>query len=341
MTYTKYSSLLFIFIVLLTSCPYGYKYDIGIFPETPVNFAELNTEYDDYNATVPTLGQTFPLCFSSTRNSAGNEFDIVYKLISINFSRIHGTLDIVENTSSNLDVYVSNLNIKNALSKINTDFNEIGPYLIGMGTNYNENSAFGRYEMYFFLYSNDINGNQNIRFTHNLDNENYETPIEVAGLNSEFDDIYPTFNEDYSKLYFSSNRDQSYSIYYASFGNSSDLFDMLTDTTNVSIHRDSMLSSSFEDKSPSISTNRMVFASNREGGYGGYDLYYSYLENGIWTEPKNFGNTINTQYNEYRPIVKPHPDFSNDFMIFSSDRPEGKGGFDLYYVGIRKVPENY
>jgi hypothetical protein len=27
-------------------------------------------------------------------------------------------------------------------------------------------------------------------------------------------------------------------------------------------------------------------------------------------------------------------EYQNDLMLFSSDRPGGKGGYDLYYVGI-------
>jgi len=29
-------------------------------------------------------------------------------------------------------------------------------------------------------------------------------------------------------------------------------------------------------------------------------------------------------------------EFDNNFMLFSSNRPGGKGGFDLYYVGVKK-----
>ena len=76
----------------------------------------------------------------------------------------------------------------------------------------------------------------------------------------------------------------------------------------------------------------MVFTSDREGGQGGFDLYYSRLVNGTWTEPVNFGPEINTEYDEYRPIVVPFEAISNYLMIFSSDRPGGLGGFDLYIV---------
>ena len=89
----------------------------------------------------------------------------------------------------------------------------------------------------------------------------------------------------------------------------------------------------------------MVFTSDRPEGYGGYDLYYSLLENGTWSDPVNFGSRINTLHNEFRPVLKYfyYEDFTNDFMLFSSDRPGGKGGFDLYYVGIPrfKVYEDY
>ena len=95
-----------------------------------------------------------------------------------------------------------------------------------------------------------------------------------------------------------------------------------------------------DDKCSFIISDFMVFASNRAGGYGGYDLYYSRFENGVWNAPINFGEKINSEYDEFRPIVRALGDstyFKNDFMLFSSNRPGGKGGFDLYYTGIQKV----
>lgn len=82
----------------------------------------------------------------------------------------------------------------------------------------------------------------------------------------------------------------------------------------------------------------MVFVSDREGGYGGFDLWYSYYNNGVWSEPVNFGEKINSEYNEYRPVaftaMQGYQSNNFDVMIFSSDRPGGKGGFDLYVVKI-------
>jgi hypothetical protein len=78
-----------------------------------------------------------------------------------------------------------------------------------------------------------------------------------------------------------------------------------------------------------------VFSSNRPGGFGGFDIYYSFFRDGEWSTPVNLGAGINKAFDEYRPIVKEMgPAFRNDQLIFSSDRPSGKGGFDLYYTGL-------
>ena len=329
--------LMFVLIFLLIySCKIKYKYSTGKFPDTPTNLTDFNTEYDDYNSTAPNLGETFPLCFSSNRNSGGNNYDIIYKLMTIEFSKTSGILKVYNNTDENLEVVIENNNINNALNKINTTANEFGPYLIPQGRKQGETNINKRYQSYIFLYSSGIEGNQNIMFTHNLDNENYTTPQKVNFINSEFDDAYPTFNKDNSKIYFTSNREGSYNIYYNETDKTKDILDILNNTNSNPV-KDTILSSNYDDKCPFIVGDFMVFASNREGGYGGFDLYYSVKVNGSWTSPVNFGDKINTQYDEYRPIVRKEYSFSNDLMIFSSNRPGGKGGFDLYYVGIKKI----
>jgi hypothetical protein len=339
----KSTALLLIASFTLFSCDLfnlnwgGNKYKIGHFPTLPVNLEEFNTEFDDYNSDIPVFLDVFPFCFSSNRNSSGENYDIVYKLMAVEFSKKTGKLDVYEETRANLSVYIDNQNIKSALNKINSLFNEFGPRLIPMGRTSGGTNMNGRYERYIFLYSNNSNGNQDIFFTQNLENENYEVPIAVDFLNSEFDDAYPTFNNDNSELYFTSNRAGKFDIYKIETDNSKEIAEILSDNSSASIEKDVILSSEFDDKCPSVTNNLLVFASNRAGGFGGYDLYYSVFENENWSEPVNFGSGINSEYDEFRPIVRSDEwQFDNDMMIFSSNRPGGKGGFDLYFVGIER-----
>lgn len=334
---------LVIIMMILSACnifhpdPPVYKYSIGHFPTTPLNLEEFNTEFDDYNSTLPVFLETSPFCFSSNRNSKGGNFDIVYKLMSVAFSKETGELTISEETYGNYDVYIENANILNALSKINTSFDEFGPCLIPHGRNYEGTNMNGRYETYFFLYSNNSSGNQDIYFTQNLNTESYVNPLPVAFLNSDYDDAYPTFNQDTSRIYFTSNRNGQFDIYSIETDKQKGILNILTENDTAKVEMNTVLSSEFDDKCPSITSNLLVFTSNRAGGFGGYDLYYSYFENGSWSEPINFGSEINSAYDEYRPIVRSNPwDFDNDMMIFSSNRPGGKGGFDLYCVGIAR-----
>ncbi len=339
------SKTVFLGLILLALSSCGkdkYKYKIASFPSTPVNLMDINTEYDDYNSASPILGETFPLCFSSNRNTRGGDFDIVYKFMSIEFSKETGILNFSEcNPRYNGDAFVQNASLSNALSKINTSADELGPYLILKDKL--PGDAYVSYNQFVFLFSNNSSGNQDIKFTQNLKNEYYEQPLDVAFLNSEFDDAYPVLNKDHSEIYFTSNRESKFDIYRASIDKNRDLVDFLTNTKQVPIQKDAVLSSAFDDKCPFIVKDFIVFTSNRAGGFGGYDLYYSRFANGSWGQPVNFGSKINTAYDEYRPILRPEGDFTNDVMIFSSNRPGGKGGFDLYYVGIDKIeqPNNF
>lgn len=85
------------------------------------------------------------------------------------------------------------------------------------------------------------------------------------------------------------------------------------------------------ESQPSLSANgdRLYFASNREGGQGGLDIYVTRRRpDGTWTDPKNLGPTINTSGNEKSPFI--HSDSRT--LYFASDGHPGMGGFDIFYA---------
>ncbi|NJM25817.1 MAG: hypothetical protein HC859_10340 [Bacteroidia bacterium] len=64
-----------------------------------------------------------------------------------------------------------------------------------------------------------------------------------------------------------------------------------------------------------------LFSAETYGTYGVEDLYVSFNEDGRWTEPKNLGSTINTQFQELCPYNFP-PDGKT--LYFLQQRPQGK-----------------
>ncbi len=73
----------------------------------------------------------------------------------------------------------------------------------------------------------------------------------------------------------------------------------------------------------------LYFVSDREGGYGGLDIWVSTIdEDGNFGNPINLGNKINSKYHEITPFFN----HSYGELYFSSDRKDGMGGFDIYNV---------
>lgn len=103
------------------------------------------------------------------------------------------------------------------------------------------------------------------------------------------------------------------------------------------------INSHFNDRMPAISEDGKViyFSSDRPGGYGGYDIWFSQSdESGRWREPVNAGPEINSAYNENAPVFAP----GGKRLFFSSDRPGGLGHFDIYVSKTDgfswSIPEN-
>ena len=78
---------------------------------------------------------------------------------------------------------------------------------------------------------------------------------------------------------------------------------------------------------------RMYFASDRPGGYGGTDIYRSDRKaDGSWGPAVNVGPSINTEGNEMFPFY----DEKGNYLFFSSDGLPGLGGLDLFVSKERK-----
>ncbi|WP_313345593.1 TolB-like protein [Stenotrophomonas sp.] len=75
---------------------------------------------------------------------------------------------------------------------------------------------------------------------------------------------------------------------------------------------------------------RIVWASDRGGGAGGWDLWQAVLRDGRWQDPTPLA--LNSASDEVDPF------FSHDgaWLYFASNRPSGRGGFDLYGLMIRQ-----
>lgn len=78
---------------------------------------------------------------------------------------------------------------------------------------------------------------------------------------------------------------------------------------------------------PAISKDgtKMYFVSDRPGGFGETDIYMvDIYENGTFSEPQNLGRTVNTEAKEMFPYI------TENTLYFSSNRPLGFGGLDVY-----------
>jgi len=72
----------------------------------------------------------------------------------------------------------------------------------------------------------------------------------------------------------------------------------------------------------------LYFTSNREGGYGGLDIYRSQRNRaGDWGPGINLGPVINTKYNEDTPFVTD----DGNTLYFSSMGHFNMGGYDIFY----------
>ncbi|MBN1253316.1 MAG: PD40 domain-containing protein [Bacteroidales bacterium] len=88
----------------------------------------------------------------------------------------------------------------------------------------------------------------------------------------------------------------------------------------------------------SVSGDTLFIASDRIGGFGGFDLYYSLkLPNGQWGEAQNLGPEINTEFDENYPNLS----IDGKALYFSSKGHQSIGGYDIFKAEYDDVNEKW
>ena len=136
----------------------------------------------------------------------------------------------------------------------------------------------------------------------------------------------PTINITNDMLIFtklvSTNGYYNYDLYYSEF-----VDDEWTEPKSLgpNINRQD----SWESQASLSSDGKVLFfASDRPGGFGGADIWYSHRNSdGTWRKPVNLGPTINTPQDERSPFL--HTDSKT--LYFSSSGHDGMGGQDIFF----------
>ena len=179
--------------------------------------------------------------------------------------------------------------------------------------------------------------NQSDIFESKLVGANWSTPesMNTNISNPKYNDRFACYNHTGYKIYFIRDNEEAENGFQAVYsGMESKLRRDYATTTFLDV-----LNSKFSEGPMyiTIKGDVLYIASQGHGSMGGYDIFVSKFVQGQWTAPVNMGYPINTQYDDffYSPTV------NGKFAYITSNRPGGKGGYDIYkvtYWGPDKTP---
>lgn len=156
-----------------------------------------------------------------------------------------------------------------------------------------------------------------------------------------FNYVHPWISMDELTLYFASNKPGGkggYDIYKATRAKRTGKF---TNITNLGDN----INTEGQEVFPALrGDSTLYFSSDGHAGLGGLDLFVSTMKNNDWSKPENLGVPINSCWDEIgvifddQEVLDPKskvPYLAKGF--FSSNRPGGKGGDDIYYFLLRPI----
>lgn len=279
-------------------------------PPTPEPLVGVNSPWDDFNVAQPANWARF--LFATNQGSEGKHFDIW-------------------STQVSWEQHPRALRAPGPFApSLMSDADERGPLYI------EEKSSEEQWRNIFVLTSNRSGGKGGLDLYWTAGcapwSESCDGPLQpLDALNSPANDAYLSQLFAPRRALFASDRaGNGYDIHEATWPPTTPMTDP---PTNIRVVPE--LSSAEDDNAPYVVTLEdkgieLVFASKRPGGMGEHDLWCSHFDGKTWQRPRHLGAKINSASDEFRPIVFEISEAQ--FLVWSSNRPGGQGGYDLYAI---------
>ena len=149
-------------------------------------------------------------------------------------------------------------------------------------------------------------------------NGNWMKGAELTFNSKEYDCAFPSLSKDGKRLYFVSNMSGGFG------GFDVYLVNKISDSTwSEPINLGAEINSEFDEMYPFEDNDTLYFSSKGREGFGGADIYKSYIKNGKYSKAENLGKPYNSSKDDFSFIVN-----NNDRMGYLSSNREGNNGYD-------------
>jgi outer membrane protein OmpA-like peptidoglycan-associated protein len=297
--------------------------------------AENNLKYNDLpfeTKTIGTNGFNFDLLDAGV-NSPYSEFGSGFfknKLIMVSSKKLGGFAKIDPNTNEAYkDLFCLDISTNGQLSL---------PLLFSRILNTNESedqlTFTPNQKTVYYTRSSNENSLEYKLYKADLEDDSHGNWInqELLSINKSGVSIETPFvSPKGDKLYFASNMAGSlggFDIYVSNINTDG----TLGEPQNLG----SSINTASDEKYPSLSKDGkyLYFSSKGHENIGGYDLFTSRILSNSYKTPRNLGNSINSSYDEVAYFLANKKD-----GYVSSNRPNGKGGYDIYTATNEEITQ--
>jgi tetratricopeptide (TPR) repeat protein len=180
-----------------------------------------------------------------------------------------------------------------------------------------------------YIYRRELDYDGNIYVTKKLSDDKWSNIVRLnENINTKYWESHATVSHDGKKLYFTSNRKDSYG--------GLDIYVSVRDTGNSwgpAVNLGPVINSIYNEETPFLSEDDKIIFFSSAGHYnmGGYDIFSStLLENGQWSPPKNAGYPLNTTDDDlfFHPLTEGYEAY---YSMISNG---GYGLADIYHIEI-------